>query len=61
MVVIMIIGKLNLILCTSSYNSNDDVTEIKNYKLDSFANQSVNFVKSKLQAKILMYKLLVMA
>lgn len=35
----------------SSYNSNDDVTEIKNYKLDSFANQSVNFVKSKLQAK----------
>ena len=35
----------------SSYNSNDDVTEIKNYKLDSFVNQSVNFVKSKLQAK----------
>ena len=35
----------------SSYNSNDNVTEIKNYKLDSFVNQSVNFVKSKLQAK----------
>lgn len=35
----------------SSYNSTDEDIEIKNYTLDSFINQSTNFVKSKLESK----------
>ena len=37
----------------SSYNAADNETATEEYKLDSYINQSVNFVKSKLESKTL--------
>ena len=60
MVVIMIIGKLNLILCTSSYNSNDYLLAAylikKSNQIESI--KMVDILKDNLGGKTLLTKAL---